>query len=200
MKIILLIVSILLSSCISISMQPSRRADSGMGRNEVETIKSIKNNDAKWLQAKNYNVEQVLTSKALSELLYKNEKTFVLVCATWCPHSNLALSQFKNIKDSLADIGVTSILIYQTYDVKNIRNQMLKASLSTSYYLLDPTEFSLSESECFKKLTNQFVLNSPDVSLMSPYSLIINKNNKTKNKFLGGEPINFTKILNKLNE
>jgi hypothetical protein len=162
-------------SCIHIERIPSAKIDDGYSTlSSEEKIKIT-------LASQGYNngsisMAQWIEAKDLAAMVSK--KTWVIIWASWCPHSgNLLEQKFPFYSDSLKGT-VDIMLIAQNINLDYQRKTLKSINYSKPLYIINSDKYGTNEKEKVVKFLKELNIQNDLISHSTPINLLLDSNGK----------------------
>lgn len=166
-----------LSACISIEKIPSAKKDDGYSSLSLEDKRRIKD-----FSSDNVGEIQWINAKQLVELVKKNEQpTWVIIWASWCPHSINLLETTLSLYHSFHPI-----LIAQNINLDYQTKLLSKINYQNSLNILNTLQYGSDEEIKSVKFLNELNVDYKKISKSIPINLLISNSGKILNIKYGG--------------
>jgi hypothetical protein len=148
-SIVILLIVISFSSCITIKKRQSDDGSSSLARNDSSLIMPYDENAGSEVLIYNNQKEikfQMIDAEKLIQLTQRKPFTWILIGASWCGISKYARLRFCRSIKHFAPDSIQLIIIDQDFDLKELQKQQFNSGFNHITYLLDPERYGSDES------------------------------------------------------
>jgi hypothetical protein len=124
-------------------------------------------------------VFQRITANDLKKLMPLKPYTWVLICASWCPISERAITKYSELAMRISEDSLQLVIISQDLNIKALQKEIFQASYAHVPYLMDSKLYGTDEHNKQKKFISDFNKNLPLDFFKSggvPTCLLFNQN------------------------
>ena len=172
MKKIAFLALITITSCITIERVPSKKKDDGyssLNENQKKMITEFNSSDSK---SSGRNI-QWINSENVKKISSKNNITWVIIWASWCPHSiNLIEKKMPIYSEKYKDL-ITPVLIAQNINLEYQMALLDKEKYVGNLFILNSNSYGIDEEMKSVKFLSELNIDNKEISKSTPINLLL---------------------------